>query len=292
MKAREQFIETPRGKLWVATYGEGKGRTPLLVIHGGPGFLSMPQEIRDLADERPVVFYDQLGCGRSDRPADPDYFTVAHYVNELAGLREALGLAELHIMAQSWGAMLAVEYVLRRRPEGVRSLILCGPLLSSPRWESDQRRYINRLPSDSIGIITEAEKQGRFDGEDYQRVMMDYYRRHVCRLDPWPDYLLAALGKLNVDLYLKMWGPSEFTTTGSLKGADLLPRLPEIEQSVLLVCGEHDEAAPDTVQQFRDALRRGEMAVIPAASHSHHLEQPEIFRLIVRNFLDRMEEQS
>jgi pimeloyl-ACP methyl ester carboxylesterase len=75
--------------------------------------------------------------------------------------------------------------------------------------------------------------------------------------------------------------------TGSLKGADLLPRLGEIEAPVLLVGGEHDEAAPDTLMAYRDALPRGEMAVLPNASHCHHLEQPGLFLAIVREFLRR-----
>ena len=66
-----------------------------------------------------------------------------------------------------------------------------------------------------------------------------------------------------------MWGPSEFTTTGSLKGADLLPRLHEITVPALLICGEHDEASPETILKYRDALAQGEVAVIPDASHCH-----------------------
>ncbi len=284
-----KFVATAHGRIWVGSYEQDKSRAPLLVLHGGPGFLSMPREVCDLAEERPVIFYDQLGCGRSDRPADTSCFTVEHYVEELAAVREALGLSRLHILAQSWGAMLAGEYVLRLQPESILSLVLCGPLLSTPMWERDQRHYVNQSPPDSIRVIEDAEREGRFDGEDYQRVMMEYYHRHVCRLDPWPDDLFEALGRMNLDVYTTMWGPSEFTITGTLKGADLLPRLPEIKQPTLLVCGEHDEAAPSTVQTCRDVLPHGEMAVIPNASHFHHLEQPEIFRAVVHDFLGRTE---
>lgn len=285
----EQFVPTAHGRIWVGSYGQDESRVPLLVLHGGPGFLSMPREICDLADERPVIFYDQLGCGRSDRPADTSCFTLEHYVEELAEVRAALGLDRLHIMGQSWGAMLAAEYVLRLQLEGIVSLVLCGPLLSAPMWERDQRRYVNQLPAVSVRIIEDAEREGQYKGEDYRRVMMDYYRRHACRLDPWPDDILEALGQLNTDIYTTMWGPTEFTVTGTLKYADLLPRLSEIKQPTLMTCGEHDEAAPSTMQTYRDALPHGEMAVIPNASHAHHLEQPEIFRAIVREFLARTE---
>ena len=288
VKVHERYIETEHGRLWAAVYGEGTKGVPILVLHGGPGFLSMPREICDLADERPVIFYDQLGCGRSDRPSDTSLYTVGNYVRELARVREVLGIEHLHLMGFSWGAMLTAEYLLRNRPQGVSSLILCGPLLSTPLWERDQRNHISHMPAEAIRIIAAAEANRHY-AEDYQRIMMDYYRSHVCRLDPWPDDLMDAMEKLNMDVYLTMWGPSEFTVTGELKDADLLPRLKEIRQPVLLTCGEHDEAAPETVAIFCDQLPRGEMAVLPDASHIHHLEQPVLFRSVVREFMSRVE---
>ena len=284
-----RLFPTPNGNIWTEARGLGTPGIPLLVLHGGPGFLSMPQVVSDLADERPVLFYDQLGCGRSDRPSDTSLYTLPRYVAELAAIRDALGLLDVHLLAHSWGAMLAAEYLLRHRPSGIRSLTLCGPLLSTPLWERDQRRNLSRMPPRVRQAVAVAEENGRFVSDAYQNAMMDYYRRHLCRLDPWPDFLLDAIAQLNMNVYLSMWGPSEFTVTGSLKGTDLLPRLHEIQVPVLLVGGEHDEAAPDTLLTFRDALPHGEMLVLPHASHCHHLEQPALFLPAVRAFLRRAE---
>ncbi|HOY53847.1 MAG TPA: alpha/beta fold hydrolase, partial [Opitutaceae bacterium] len=109
---REGHIDGPGGRLWYAIHGDGRAGVPLLVVHGGPGFLSVPDVVAELADERPVIFYDQLGCGRSERPADKSRFTLAHYVAELAAVRTALGLQNVHLLGQSWGCMLAAEYLL------------------------------------------------------------------------------------------------------------------------------------------------------------------------------------
>ena len=283
---REGHIDGPGGRLWYAIHGDGRAGVPLLVVHGGPGFLSVPDVVADLADERPVIFYDQLGCGRSERPADSSLYTIEHYVAEVAALHSALGLKNIHLLGQSWGCMLAAEYLLRERPAGVHSLTLCGPLLSTPRWEADQRAYLAALPHAQQTVVAEAERTGDF-GEAYQSAMMDYYHRHLCRLDPWPENVSQSLGQMNLDIYLTMWGPSEFTVTGTLKGHDLLPRLHEIVQPTLLICGEHDEAAPASVQLFRDRLPRGAMAVLPHASHLHHLEQRGLFLEVVRDHLHR-----
>lgn len=113
-----------------------------MVLHGGPG---APHDylkpLAALSQDRPVVFYDQLGCGRSDRPAG---FTgsVRHFVAELHQLRTELGLGQLHLLGQSWGTMLAVSYLLEHGTAGVHRLVLSGPYLSTAAFMADQRRHL------------------------------------------------------------------------------------------------------------------------------------------------------
>ena len=118
---------------------------------------------------------------------------------------------------------------------------------------------------------------------------MAYYRKHVCRLDPWPEDLLEAFGKLNPEIYGRMWGKSEFTVTGTLKDADLTDRLGEIRVPVLLAGGEYDEAPPETLGEFRDRFPDATLAVIPGASHTPMLEEPDLFRGAVNSFLETVE---
>src|SRR5438309_8372310 len=116
MEARETFVEVPGGRVWTQVVGGGE-RIPLVVLHGGPGFPhDYVRSLEDLADERMVVFYDQLGCGRSDRPDDPSLWTLDRAVAEVAAVREALGLERMHLFGNSWGGWLAMQYVLDRQP--------------------------------------------------------------------------------------------------------------------------------------------------------------------------------
>ena len=89
-----RMFPTPHGDIWTEARGLGTPGIPLLVLHGDPGFISMPQTISDLADKRPVLFYDQLGYGRSDRPSDKSFFAVDRYVAELAAVRNFLHRSE------------------------------------------------------------------------------------------------------------------------------------------------------------------------------------------------------
>ena len=281
---RETYIDTQHGKLFCSIYGEGKKGVPLLVLHGGPGFLSMPQVVSELADERPVYFYDQLGCGKSDRAEDKSLYSAGHYINELEEVRSRLGLDDFFLMGFSWGAMLACAFMLDRKPKGIRGLLLCAPCLGTPSWEADQRENIAHMPDEVREAIEAGESSGQY-GEKYQAAMTAYYKKHLCRLDPWPDYIREAVSGLNMDVYLSMWGPSEFTVTGTLKGYDLLPRLHEIKAPVLLTCGDRDEAGVNTVKRCQMLFPHAAMAVLPDSSHLHHLEKPALFLAITREFM-------
>lgn len=285
---REEFLETANGRLRYAVYGEHLNKTPLLVLHGGPGFMSMSDGLESLWEERPVYFYDQLGCGRSDRAVNKDYYSVENYVSELADVRAGLELPEVFLMGFSWGCALASSYVLATQPDGIKGIILSAPLLSTPAWDADQRRNIARMPVDVRKAIEEGETTGDF-GETYQRAMMAYYRKHVCLLSPWPASLETAFSGMSLDVYNTMWGPSEFTITGKLKDFDLSLRLSEINQPVLLTCGDRDEAGVRTVKEFQERFPNARMAVIPQAAHLHQLERPQIYTAVIKEFLRETE---
>lgn len=285
---REGFLELDEGKIWHSAYGEDRKGTPILAIHGGPGFLSMPEVVCELAEERPVHFYDQLGCGRSDRASDPSQYSLDNYVEELAEVRERLGLTSVYLMGFSWGTALACAYTLQRGLDGIAGLILCGPYLSTARWDRDQRTNIARMPEAERRAIEDGERSGDF-GEAYQNAMMAYYARHVCRLSPWPDFVQEAFSRLNPEVYNSMWGKSEFTISGTLRDLDLVPSLPRLSVPALLICGDNDEADPRTVKEYQMAFPSADMAVIHNASHLHHIEQPELFKAIVGDFLCRNE---
>lgn len=64
-----------------------------------------------------MVFYDQFGGGRSERPAEPALWRLARFVAEVGYVRAAPGLDAVHLLGHSWGMMLAANY-LRTQPAG------------------------------------------------------------------------------------------------------------------------------------------------------------------------------
>jgi proline-specific peptidase len=285
--AQEGFIEVPGGRVWYRSVGEGG--TPLLCLHGGPGFTHYYLEpLEALADRRQVIFYDQLGCGKADRPQDTALWTVDRFVAELAVVRDALGLDKLHLFGSSWGGMLAMQYVLDRRP-ALQSLILCGSPASMIRWVKDCDELLSAEPAEVYATIREHEAAGFTACPEYQSAILGFYREHVCRMSPWPAGLERSFAEAGYDVYTTMNGPSEFTVTGTLKTWDIMDRLPEIEVPTLLVGGRHDECRPGHLEEMHRRIAGSELAVIEDASHLCFAEQPAEFNDLVNAFLDARE---
>lgn len=157
----EGFLEIGPGRTWYRVHrGEGvtDDAVPLLLLHGGPGGASLDgiPFIPVVAEDRPVIEYDQLDCGRSDRVGDTSRWTAEALVDELGKVRAALGLDQVHLWGQSWGGTLAVAYLLTR-PTGVRSLTTSGSPISCPMWLDDARRARAALPASTRRALLRCE---------------------------------------------------------------------------------------------------------------------------------------
>jgi proline iminopeptidase len=285
----EGYIPVTGGLVWYQIVNPGKG-IPLLTLHGGPGSPhDYLEPLKRLADERSVIFYDQLGCGKSERPDDITLWQRSRFVEELAQVRDALHLEQIHLFGHSWGSMLAVDYALTK-PDGLTSLILASPALSIPRWLNDMDAYRKSLPLAVQKVLAEQERNGTTDSEDYQRAAMEFYRRYLCRLHPWPELLKRTFAGEGSQVYHTMWGSSEFCMTGNLLQYDCTDRLGEIEQSTLFTCGRYDEATPETTAWYQSLLSLSELAIFENSAHMPHLEETERYLQTIRIFLHRIEQ--
>lgn len=284
----EGFVDVPGGKVWYRVVGSGTA-TPLLVLHGGPGapgYYLKP--LAALADERPVVFYDQLGAGHSDAITDTTLLTVDRFVAELAAVRAALGLEEIHLLGHSWGTMLAADYLLTQ-PAGVRSLILASPALSIPMWLADADTLLLTMPDSIQQAVARHEAAGTFDAPEYQGAVMAFYERYLARRLPWSADVDSTFSQLSTMVYGHMWGPSEFTATGTLRDYDRTGRLGEIAIPTLFTTGRYDEARPATVEHYRSLVPGAELAIIENAAHLTMQDDSAENVRVVREFLRRVE---
>lgn len=281
---REGFIDVTGGRVWYRIVGSGD-RTPVILLHGGPGSASdYLKPLEKLALDRPVIFYDQLGCGRSDRPEGRDLWRIERFVEELAQVRRALKLKEVHIYGHSWGTMLAVDYMLTK-PEGVKGLVLASPCLSTKRWVEDARVFVEQLPYKVRRAIRKNEEAGTTDSKEYELAVAEYLKRHLCRLDPWPKDLLQSFDMSNPAVYKIMWGPSEFYPTGNLKTYERVERLHEIKVPTFFTAGRYDEATPEATAWYRSHVPGSTLRIFENSSHMAMFEEPDVYTGSIREFL-------
>lgn len=283
----EAYLAVPGGRIWYRQTGTGSA-TPVILLHGGPGFSSYYlKSLEGLASERPVVRYDQLGGGKSDRISDTTLFTIAHFVGELDSLRAALGYDKVHLVGHSWGTILGLEYY-RAHPDHVASLTLASAALDIPAWEANARRLVGTLPDSSRKAIAEGEKTKRFDSPGYQHALEEFYGRYVWR-HPVEADLDSMLKTVNEGIYTYMQGPSEFTITGTLKRYDATPFLRSVGVPTLFTVGEFDEANPALIRRQAAMVPGAQVEVIPGAAHITTWDNPTAMLEVVRGFLLRVD---
>lgn len=286
-EAQEGYIPVTGGKVWYRVVGHNQN-VPLLVLHGGPG---VPHDYLDPlaapADEHPVVFYDQLGCGKSDRPDDLSLWHLEHFVEELAQVRQALRLERIHLLGHSWGGWLATEYVLTK-PKGVVSLILASSNFSLPRYQAAADRVVASLPVEVQTMLKRHESAGTTDSAEYQKAADNLLQPYLCRLQPYPEPLLRAVAGMGTAVYRTVQGPSEFTVTGNLKDWDRIGRAHEISLPTLFTCGRY-ELMNEEVRYSYSLLPGSELVVFENSAHMAHLEEPELYLQVLRDFLQRVE---
>jgi proline-specific peptidase len=269
---------------WYRDIGPEDG-VALLCLHGGPGSTHHyfePLERLALQGRR-VVVYDQLGCGSSDRPDDPELWTLELFLAEVGTVRDVLDLDRIHLLGSSWGSMLAIEYTLTK-PAGLASLTLNSPPTAAETWTAEAGRLRDGLPEDVQRALELSA-----DAPEYEEAYIEFARRHICRLDPLPACVERGLAGRNRQVYETLWGESEWNADGRLRDWDVRPRLGEIRVPTLVTSGRYDECTPLLAEEAQRRIPGAEWVLLEESSHTAFVEEPERFRSVLTDFLDRAE---
>ena len=254
-----------------------------MVVLAFPTNSCMPLE--HLSVDRPVIFYDQLGCGKSDRPDDAHLWQIDRFVDELDEVRSGLAPGAVHILGYSWGSMVAVDYALRK-PADIRSLVMESPILSVARWTKDQERLRDCLPKEVRSVLDRYENGETGLSLEYKTALTEFRKRHMFRnLNPWPAAMSEAIGERNREVSKIMWGDQPFRVSGNLGDYEGTARLGEIEVPTLLTCGRYDTSTPETVRWYGSLFQKAETVVFENSSHWAHFEERRAFLATVQRFL-------
>jgi L-proline amide hydrolase len=284
MRAREGYVDFRGHRTWYRFVGDlNSPVTPLLALHGGPGSThNYFGPLEGLASERPVVLYDQIGCGKSDRPTDIEW-DVGVFRDEVAAVRDQLALEHIHLLGTSWGGMLAQEHVLSGA-DGIVSLVLSSTLANIALWSEEQLKLKAQLPPEIVEVLDRHEAAGTYDDPEYEEAMDVYMDRHFYR-GPQPRTELEAMAKGRApEVYHAMQGPNEWTTTGALRGWDSRDRLHEIDVPTLVVRGRYDMCTEPVAAELLAGIRGARGAVLEESSHTPVLEETDRYLQLVSEF--------
>ncbi len=280
----EKMIAVPGGNVWSTRVGGGAG-LPLLVVHGGPGLPhDYVRSLARLANEREVIFWDQLGCGRSDHPSDPRLWTMERSVAEMDAVINALGLNRFHIFGNSWGGMLAQQYALDVR-SAPASLTISNSIASIPEFAKMVARLKSGLDPATQAAIDRHEAAGTTHSPEYQAAIRTWNELYMCRVRPWPADLEDAFRNMGAEIFETMFGPSDFHIVGTIRDWDVFDRLPEIAVPTLIVAGRHDQCVPEHMAEMHRRIPGSRFALFEASAHMPFIEEPGEFDRVLREFL-------
>lgn len=258
----------------------------VLCLHGGPG--ASHEYLLPIADLAQfgyrVVLFDQLGCGRSQRPRGTKLYTVAHNVEEVEGMRRALHLGRVHLFGSSYGGALVLATALKYQ-RNLRSLVVASGLASTPLTVREMWRLIDEMPPALRTTIHECNERGDFQNPRYLKAVDAFYRRHLCRIPVWPHEVVQTLDNTGL-VYRVMNGPNEFTISGVIRDWDVTDRLPRIRVPTLVTVGRYDEVTPRVAREIHRGIRGSKLVRFNESSHLAFWEERSRYIEVLRAFLD------
>ncbi len=257
------------------------------MLHGGPGGThDYVLPFADLAGGGyRVIFYDQLGCGRSDLARSVSEYSIDRDVEDLEMLRRALGLERVHLIGSSYGGLLAIAYTLAY-PVPVRTLVSASGLADVPLTVREMQRLKRELPPPLPEVLERHEAKGEYQHPEYLAAVLEFYRRHLCRLAEWPAELTYTLDHTSLPKYGTMNGPNEFTITGTIRNYDATARLGEIRIPTLVTTGRYDEVTPRVAESIHHGIPGSELAFFSDSSHTAFWEERPKYLGTVLGFLN------
>lgn len=294
--AEQGWIEFKGYRLWYGIVGARgtQDAPPLLTVHGGPGLNHQTLEpIAAVAESgHPVIFYDQLGCGASSRPAAGFPWNRSLFLEELDAVRAVLRLDHVHLFGHSYGGALCLDYVLSCRPAGLISLTLSDSFASVPALAAGWERIRQTFPADVQRALLAHEAAGTTDSAEYGALRWQYFiSRHVCTVS-MSERMMAAVNDINDDIYRALHGPSWFEPTGEYGQWDVTDRLREIVLPTLILAGRADQCVPSLSEEMHARISGSQLAIIEDASHLPFIERPDAYFPILTAFLRSAESEA
>ena len=257
----------------------------LLLLTGGPGLSHAYLEVMDSylpAEGVEYYHYDQLETGESDRPNDPDLWTLTRYVDEVDQVRKAIGGDKNNfcLLGHSWGGMLAIGYALAHQAQ-MKCLVVSNMMASIPAYNAYAKKVLEpRMDQAVLKRILDMEAMGKTEDPQYMQLLIpNWYEQHILRRPAarWPEPVARAGENMNRNFYVTMQGPSEMGASGRLVNWDRFNDLKRIQVPTLVISGKYDTMDPAHMAAMAKQLPHGELAATNGGHMDMYDDQPAYF---------------
>lgn len=287
-------VTTPAGdfKVWTKRFGNNP-KIKILLLHGGPAMTHEYMECFETFFQREgfeFYEYDQLGSYYSDQPTDSSLWRTERFVEEVEQVRRAIGAdsSNFYIVGNSWGGILGMEYALKYQ-QHLKGLVVANMVASIPEYVKYADEVLSKqMPPDVLAEIKAIEAKKDYSNPRYFELLLpNFYTKHICRLEEWPDGLNRAMKHVNYGVYTLMQGPSELgiSEEAILADWDIKDRLKEIAVPTLMVGAKHDTMDPQAMEEQSKLVQKGRYLYCPNGSHLAMWDDQKVFMSGVIQFI-------
>jgi proline iminopeptidase len=277
----EGYADVNGIKLYYKIFGRGE---PLVILHGGPGFdHNSIIQLKELADDYRVIFYDQRASGNSSGDADSISITVDNFVEDIEGLRNYLKLDKINIVGFSWGATLAMCYATKYH-KNINSLVIVSTGGASKDYFND---YFNTLKSrtiaeDRVAMLDMEQSESFRNNEDsavrqYWRLILKPFFKDKSMINKFD----LTFGK-NTTKNQSAIGQLLMEDMGHY---DMHKDLEVIDCPTLIVHGTYDAFPCEAAYRVHKHIPSSRLVILEDAGHFMFIDAHDRFFPLIRRFL-------
>ncbi|KAF2485786.1 Alpha/Beta hydrolase protein [Neohortaea acidophila] len=267
------------------------GPPPVIVLHGGPGAQHKYMTPFKALWKRyglPVIFYDQIGCGRSVHlrhlKGDQEFWKIDIFHEELENLIRHFKLdapdgSGYHLLGHSFGGQLVTAFAAKQ-PPGLQRLIIASASASKALFNKELWKLTEQLSPKAQASIHDAVEKLDFSRPAYLAANAEFRETFVCHARPYPPPLMVPDPDTQPDddtVRTTVQGRSLWIREGTMRDYDFIPILHRINVPTLLYKGETETTELDPMIPLFEGIAKCRFVTIGKASHMPHLDSAELY---------------
>jgi proline iminopeptidase len=291
-----QYYTINGAKLYVLSVGSGD---PLIIIPGGPGGNHLGYRSFDslcVKGNIRIIYFDAFGRGKSDTAKNPKEYSIARDIEDIEGLRKALGLAKINLLGHSYGSMVAQGYALKYGKH-LAHLIIANGFHSNAMWQENDNNSNHEIktnyPEVWQQLMAVRNKGAISSSENHQDI---YGRVPYGFLYAYNPDNFVNRGKrksypnpFNAKLYYQLVGPDgDFIVGNDIGKYDVRQQLKTLKMPVLIIAGRYDRVAVPWMQvQYKKFCPQATFVMFEKSGHNPQVEEPEKDFQVIEDFLKK-----